>query len=139
MKIRSFRRQLKKARIEIIPMIDTMFFLLVFFMIATLSMTVMRGMPVNLPKSETAKEDLNENLSITMTKDGQVYFNKQEIIRKELPTLIVAEVSKNPDVLVLVNADEEVSHGKVVELMDEIKMAGVTRLAIATKKKDKNP
>lgn len=134
MKIRSFKKQPKKARIEIIPMIDTMFFLLVFFMIATLSMTVMRGMQVNLPKAEASKNDLKENTSVTLSKDGRVYFNKQEIKRAELPALLIAEASKSPDIMVMINADEEVSHGSVVELMDEIKTAGITRLAIATKK-----
>ena len=139
MKIRSFKKQPKKARIEIIPMIDTMFFLLVFFMIATLSMSVMRGMPVNLPKAETSKSDLKDDVSVTLSKDGYVYFNKQEIKRAELPTLLLAEASKNPGILVMISADEEVSHGSVVELMDEIKTAGINRLAIATKKKDKKP
>jgi len=120
-------------------MIDTMFFLLVFFMIATLSMSVMRGMPVNLPKAETSKSDLKDDVSVTLSKDGYVYFNKQEIKRAELPTLLLAEVSKNPGILVMISADEEVSHGSVVELMDEIKTAGINRLAIATKKKDKKP
>ena len=91
MKIRSFKKQPKKARIEIIPMIDTMFFLLVFFMIATLSMSVMRGMPVNLPKAEASKSDLKDDISVTLSKDGYVYFNKQEIKRAELPTLLLAE------------------------------------------------
>lgn len=135
MKIRSFKKQPKKARIEIIPMIDTMFFLLVFFMIATLSMSVMRGMPVNLPKAEAVKKDLRDDVTVTLTKDGRLYFNKQEIRRIELQTMLLSEASKNPDVLVMLNADEEVSHGNVVELMDEIKMTGITRLAIATKKK----
>jgi len=134
-KIRSFKKQPKKARIEIIPMIDTMFFLLVFFMIATLSMSVMRGMPVNLPKAEAVKKDLRDDVTVTLTKDGRLYFNKQEIQRIELQTMLLSEASKNPDVLVMLNADEEVSHGNVVELMDEIKMTGITRLAIATKKK----
>lgn len=134
MKIRSFKKQPKKARIEIIPMIDTMFFLLVFFMIATLSMTVMRGMQVNLPKADSSRSDIKENISITLTKDDRLYFNKQEIQRAELPALLLAEASKNPDILVMVNADEEVSHGNVVALMDEIKATGITRLAIATKK-----
>jgi len=131
MKIRSFVKTKKKARIEIIPMIDTMFFLLVFFMIATLSMTVMKGMKVNLPKAESSRSDIKENISITLTKDDRIYFNKQEIKRAEL---LLAEASKNPDILVMINADEEVSHGNVVELMDEIKATGITRLAIATKK-----
>lgn len=139
MKIRSFKKQPKKARIEIIPMIDTMFFLLVFFMIATLSMSVMRGMPVNLPKAESSKSDLKDDISVTLSKGGYVYFNKQEIKRAELPTLLLAEASKNPDILVMISADEEVSHGSVVELMDEIKTSGINRLAIATKKKDKKP
>lgn len=137
MRVRSFVKTKKKARIEIIPMIDTMFFLLVFFMIATLSMTVMRGMQVNLPKAEAVKKDLNENLSVTISKDGRVYLNKNEIGIPELKGILVSEVSKNPDTLVIINADEEVLHGRVVEIMDEIKLAGVTKLAIATRQKDK--
>lgn len=135
MKIRSFVKTKKKARIEIIPMIDTMFFLLVFFMIATLSMTVMKGMQVNLPKASAVKKDLNENLSVTISKEGHVYLNKKEVSISELRGALVGEVSANPDVLVIVNADEEVLHGKVVEVMDEIKLSGITKLAIATKQK----
>ncbi|MBI5875206.1 MAG: biopolymer transporter ExbD [Deltaproteobacteria bacterium] len=138
MKIRSFAKTKKKARIEIIPMIDTMFFLLVFFMIATLSMTVMRGMQVNLPKADAVKKDIKENLSVTISKDGKIYFNnKKETSIPELRGALVAEVSANPDTMVIINADEEVLHGKVVEVMDEIKLSGVTKLAIATKQKDK--
>ena len=133
MKIRSFAKTKKKARIEIIPMIDTMFFLLVFFMIATLSMTVMRGMQVNLPKADAVKKDIKENLSVTISKDGKIYFNKKETSIPELRGALVAEVSANPDTMVIINADEEVLHGKVVEVMDAIKLTAVTILAIATK------
>lgn len=133
MKIRSFAKTKKKARIEIIPMIDTMFFLLVFFMIATLSMTVMRGMQVNLPKADAVKKDIKENLSVTISNDGKIYFNKKETSIPELRGALVAEVSANPDTMVIINADEEVMHGKVVEVMDEIKLSGVTKLAIAAK------
>lgn len=137
MKIRSFVKTKKKARIEIIPMIDTMFFLLVFFMIATLSMTVMRGMPVNLPKAEAVKKGLRENPSVTISKNGKIYLNKKEISIPELRGTLVSKVSANPDTMVVINADEEVLHGKVVEIIDEIKLSGVTKLAIATKQKDK--
>ncbi|MBI5892947.1 MAG: biopolymer transporter ExbD [Deltaproteobacteria bacterium] len=137
MKIRSFVKTKKKARIEIIPMIDTMFFLLVFFMIATLSMTVMKGMPVNLPKASAVKKDIQENVNVTIAKDGKVYLNKKEVTIPELRGALVAEVSANPDTMVIINADEEVMHGRVVEIMDEIKLSGVTKLAIATKEKNK--
>ncbi len=137
MRVRSFIKTKKKARIEIIPMIDTMFFLLVFFMIATLSMTVMRGMQVNLPKAEAVKKDLNEDVNITISKEGMVYLNKKEVSIPELRGSLVGEVSKDPETLVIINADEEVMHGRVVEVMDEIKLAGITKLAIATKEKQR--
>ena len=137
MKIRSYFKTKKKARIEIIPMIDTMFFLLVFFMMATLSMTVMRGMPVNLPKAEAVKKDINETVSVTVSKDGHIYLNKKEVTIPELRGILVAEASKDPETMVAINADEEVMHGKVVEVMDEIKLSGITKLAIAAKEKKK--
>lgn len=135
MHIRSFIKTKKKARIEIIPMIDTMFFLLVFFMIATLSMTVMRGMPVNLPKAEAVKKDLKEDVFVTISKEGKVYLDKKVVGIPELRGILVGKAYANPDTLVIVNADEEVMHGRVVEIMDEIKLSGITRLAIATKEK----
>jgi len=64
------RRIIKKARIEIIPMIDTMFFLLVFFMVATLSMTVQQGLSVNLPHAVTARDEVRRTVTLTLTKDG---------------------------------------------------------------------
>ncbi|MBI1911462.1 MAG: biopolymer transporter ExbD [Deltaproteobacteria bacterium] len=127
-------RPRKKARIEIIPMIDTMFFLLVFFMVATMSMTVTRGLPVNLPKSDTGKkEELKDSRSITISKAGLIYLDKSEIKKEELFKSLNRDFSLNPEMLVIINADEEVSHGKVVEVMDTVKLSGITRLAIATK------
>lgn len=136
MKIRSFVKTKKKARIEIIPMIDTMFFLLVFFMIATLSMTIMRGVPVNLPKSESGKNDIKENASITISKDGKLYYDKREIQINELRSLLKRDAAVNPDMLVILNADEDTTHGRVVELIDEVKLAGISKFAIATKPKN---
>lgn len=133
MKIRSFRKEPKKARIEIVPMIDTMFFLLVFFMIATLSMTVMRGMPVNLPKSESAKNDIKENITLTIEKDGGVFLDKTRVDGAALAQMLHDEAAANPDVLVILNADEDTSHGKVVEVIDEVKLAGISKFAIATR------
>lgn len=133
MRIRSLPREQKKARIEIIPMIDTMFFLLVFFMVATLSMTVMRGVPVNLPKSETAGKDIRQSLTVSLEKGGAVYCDKEQVTQDGLRNILKAESGKNPDLLVILNADEDVPHGKVVGIIDEVKLAGITKFAIATK------
>ena len=70
---------LKKARIEIIPMIDTIFFLLVFFMISTLSMSRFTGVQVNLPKAASGSQPPTETIVISLTKDDQLFFNKTQM------------------------------------------------------------
>jgi len=125
----------KKARIEIVPMIDTIFFLLVFFMIATLSMTRQQGLPVNLPRAATAEREIRENVTLTLTKEGRLYYNKKEVGLPQLGPQLKADLQENPKVLVIINADTDVLHGRVVEVMDEVKALGASRMAIATKLK----
>jgi biopolymer transport protein ExbD len=130
------RRIPRKARIEIVPMIDTIFFLLVFFMVATLSMTKQQGLPVSLPRAATGEREIRENVTLTLTKEGRLYYNKKEIGLTDLSPRLEADLSENPKVLVIINADTEVLHGRVVEVMDEVKALGAARMAIATKLKD---
>lgn len=73
----------KKARIEIIPMIDTMFFLLVFFMIATLSMASQSSLPVNLPHANGAQNDKQQVYTLTLTKDDQLFCDKEPVASPE--------------------------------------------------------
>lgn len=136
MKVR--RHQRKRARIEIIPMIDTMFFLLVFFMVATLSMTLQRGIPVNLPHAATAQEELRQVVTLTVTKEGKLLFDKEPIASVEDAAARLGRwKASGTDVSVVINADRSVEHGQVVELMDAVRQAGVTRIAIAVKPKEK--
>lgn len=123
----------KKARIEIIPMIDTMFFLLVFFMIATLSMTLQRGMPVNLPEAESSTDKVQEEVSLSITKEGTIFFNKESIMLGELESRLAAVRLKDPDPSVIINADESVQHGLVIQVMDKVRISGINNMAIATK------
>lgn len=123
----------KKARIEIIPMIDTMFFLLVFFMIATLSMTLQKGMPVNLPTAGSTTDDIPEQVSLTLTKNGGLFFNKEAIVVLELESRLQSLVDKGGEPSVIINADEAVSHGRVIEVMDAVRKTGIMNMAIATK------
>lgn len=130
------RRSLKKARIEIIPMIDTIFFLLVFFMISTLSMAQYRGMPVNLPKAASGRQAPAESAAITIDKQAQLFFNKQPVDKAELGDLLRQQLAKNADLLVVINADDGVEHGHVVKVMDIARSANVARMAIAVKPKE---
>lgn len=123
----------KKARIEIIPMIDTMFFLLVFFMISTLSMTLQKGMEVNLPKASSAADDLPEQVTLTISDTGDLYFNKDRVAISELELRLHDLQYYGEKPAVVINADEAVSHGKVIEVMDAVREAGIFNMAIATK------
>jgi biopolymer transport protein ExbD len=130
------RRSIKKARIEIIPMIDTIFFLLVFFMISTLSMTQFKGMPVNLPKAASGQQAPAESAAVTIDKDGGLFLNQQMLDKAALGDALKQQLAKNAEMLVVINADDGVAHGQVVEVMDIARAAHVAKMAIAVKPKD---
>ena len=130
------KRNLKKARIEIIPMIDTIFFLLVFFMISTLSMARFTGVQVNLPKAASGSQPPSETAINSLTKEGRLFFNKSEVSEESLRRSLRESLVKNPELLVIINADDGVQHGKVVELMDQARQTGATKLSIAVKPKE---
>ena len=130
------RRSIKKTRIEIIPMIDTIFFLLVFFMVSTLSMAQYRGMPVNLPKAGSGQQAPAESAAITITKEGQIFLDKQPVEKQSLSELLREQIVNNPDLLVVINADDGAAHGAVVDFMDTARSANVAKLAIAVKPRE---
>ncbi|HEX9788599.1 MAG TPA: biopolymer transporter ExbD [Candidatus Binatia bacterium] len=130
------RRSIKKARIEIIPMIDTIFFLLVFFMISTLSMSQFKGMPVNLPKAAAGQQAPAESVAVTIDKEGRLFLNQQAIDKAALGEALRQELAKNAEMLIVINADDGVQHGQVVEVMDIARGVNVARMAIAVKPKE---
>ncbi len=128
------RKSRKKARIEIIPMIDTMFFLLVFFMIATLTMTVQRGLQVNLPHAATAKDDIKQIVTLTLTKEGKLYFDKDEINSPlDIQTRLNSMEKQRADISVIINADKAVEHGRVIEAMDSVRKSCNAKIAVAVR------
>ncbi len=128
------RKYRKKARIEIIPMIDTMFFLLVFFMVATLSMTVQRGVPVNLPHAASARDEIKQVVTLTLTKEGKLFFDKEEVASPaEAALRLASKNNADGQVSVVINADRAVEHGRVIDLMDAVRQAGVSRIAVAVR------
>ena len=130
------RRSIKKARIEIIPMIDTIFFLLVFFMISTLSMTQFKGLAVNLPKAASGQQAPAESAAITIDKDGRLFLNQQAVDKSALGNALKQQLANNAEMLVVINADDGVAHGQVVEVMDIVRAANAVKMAIAVKPKE---
>ena len=131
--MRIARKESAKARIEIIPMIDVIFFLLVFFMISTLSMTINRGLPVNLPTAATSQKEVRDNVSLTVMQDGKMFLNKEPITLRDMGSRVKAALAANPQLAVVINADGQVLHSTVVDILDELRQAGVSGLAIAVK------
>ncbi len=126
------RRPGKKARIEIIPMIDTMFFLLVFFMLATLTMTNQFSLPVNLPHAAGNQDKPQQVITLTITQEGKLYYDKEQIAAPADAALRLRQASAGgQQTAVIINADRSVEHGRVVELMDAIRQSGISRIAIA--------
>jgi biopolymer transport protein ExbD len=130
------RRELKRTRIEIIPMIDTMFFLLVFFMLSSLALARLNGLPVNLPRASTAPKQAPAELTLTIDKNAQIYVNKEPVSIDDVGTKLL-EKAGGPNVdlaaaSVIINADTDVKHGLVVKCIDEARIVGITKFGIAT-------
>jgi biopolymer transport protein ExbD len=124
------RRPPRKARIEIVPMIDTVFFLLVFFMMASLAMTVHGGIPVNLPTAARA-DAARAPVSISISREGVIYLEREPVETAQLAGRLQARARTEPELAVIIEADTVVRHGRVVDVMDAARLAGVGKLAIA--------
>jgi biopolymer transport protein ExbD len=120
----------KKARIEMLPLIDIVFLLLVFFIYAMLSMAVHRGMPVDLPVSETARVDKKLTLSVTVNIDGSIYVDKQPVDLDELTTVLKARAGEDKQPGVLLFADRTLAYQTLFQVLDKIRLAGINRISL---------
>ena len=120
----------KKARIEMLPLIDIVFLLLVFFIYAMLSMAVHRGLPVVLPKSSTAKIDKELILSITVKADGTIYLDKESVSLENLRDSLRQRARDEKERGVLLFADRTLPYQKLFRVLDQIRMAGLTRVSL---------
>ncbi|HWQ60673.1 MAG TPA: biopolymer transporter ExbD [Negativicutes bacterium] len=134
MKVRNLRLE-RQPRLMIIPMIDIIFFLLVFFMMSTLYMVEQRIIPVNLPQASAPQAELPRTVAVTVTKEGRVLFDQEDIPLELLQRRAAIELHKQSDVVFVLRSDKQAEYGKVVTVLDELKLAGVHRVAIATEKK----
>lgn len=125
------------AQINIVPMIDVIFAILTFFVMSTLFLTRQEGLPVNLPQASSAKKAAAQPARVTLTvdKEGQIFLNKEPITLDKLEAGVKQKVKPEQPLMVVLNADEAVNHGKIVAVMDKVRLVEGAKLAIATKKK----
>ncbi len=123
-----------KPRLMIIPMIDIIFFLLVFFMMSMLSMVVQRSMPVNLPAASAGAVDLQRKIPITVTADGKIYVEETATDLQGMMQRLQAEKAKGTDITVILRADKAAQYGAFVQVLDTLKTMDITKIAVATEK-----
>lgn len=127
----------RRARIEIIPLIDIVFFLLATFVMVSMSMTKNQGIAVNLPKAATASERSEKTYTaLTVTSDGELYLNKERISLGELPARLASLKAAEGDPKVLISGDEGAMLGNAIEVLDEVRKSGITKVSIQTKGKE---
>ena len=125
-------RTMAKPELVIVPMIDIMFFLLVFFMLSTMYMTELKTIPVKLPKAANTTVDTKTTFAVTLKDDGSLYVGDAQTDRDSLLLQARMESKHNENVAIVLRADESVDYGQVIKLVDELKGAGITRFALAT-------
>lgn len=123
------RTELKKGHLDIAPLIDVVFLLLIFFML-TSSFIFQPGIKVNLPKAVTSEAIHERSLVILVTNSNLVYLNDRAITTEELDSrLRIAAKEKKP---LLIKADSRASMGKIVEIWDMCRNTGISQISIAT-------
>ena len=126
----------KKARIEIIPLIDIMFFLLASFMMVSLSQTHMKGIRVNLPSANAPPQPPDtpkDYVAIRVTEGGLIYFDNQPILSDDVLDRLYKLHEQNKDIKVSLSAELLATHGDVITLLDKIRLSGITKIGYQIK------
>lgn len=124
----------KHARIEIIPLIDIMFFLLASFMMVSLSQVTLKGWKVDLPEGKSGEvQNKKDYVSLSVDKDGLYYFDKQQIKLEEILPRLQQVYRTNPEAKIFIRGDREAVHGNVTRMLDQIRSSGFSKLSFEIK------
>jgi biopolymer transport protein ExbD len=119
-----------EARIEIIPLIDIMFFLLAAFMLVSLSMVNMKSVKVNLPTATAATADTRKDfVNISVDQRGGVFLDQKPVGHHELVALLSAAQKTNAALRVFISGDKDARHGEVIRVLDLVRSTGIEKVA----------
>ncbi len=124
----------KKARLEIIPLIDIMFFLLASFMMVTLTMTKQHTISVNLPAASNTTTNLKpDNITLAVTASGQVMLEKKAVTLDELAAELKTRLAANKELPVYISGDTAAGWSSMMAVLDYVRRCGVTKVAFNVK------
>ena len=127
----------KKARIEIIPLIDVVFFLLATFVLFTLSLNRIQSLPVDLPVADNSSRkdppNPNDNVSIQVSGDGAIFWNKELIDLSDVPSRLAFFKTQSEDPRIMISGDEKARFGLTVAILDEVRKADIKKFSVETR------
>jgi biopolymer transport protein ExbD len=122
----------EEVQIQIIPLIDVIFCILTFFILAALQLTRQQGIEIDLPKASTGATQMRQMMVVTVSNTGQTFVNKQFVDRAQLYQQLQDYHQKNPDGLLVLNASQTAFYNDVVQVLDVMRQVGGDRVALAT-------
>jgi len=123
---------MRRARIEMIPLIDVVFLLLIFFIYTMLSMTIHKGIPVLLPKAKTSLIDKQQYLTISITRDHRIFLDEREVPLEGLRQRLMERRKATPHLKVFISGDRRVTYEWVVRVLDVARSSGCSRVSLET-------
>lgn len=131
------RRSGVRASVDMTPMLDVVFQLIIFFLVST-TFAVLPGIKLKLPESTTAESTSNLGITITVEKNGSMWFNDTQVNMTTLSKMLKdfdTQKTKRSEFPVAIEADSDVTNGKIVELFDVIRSNGYSAVSLRTKNK----
>jgi biopolymer transport protein ExbD len=123
----------KKARVEMLPLIDVVFLLLVFFIYAMLSTVVHRGLKVELPVAGSSSLEQEDYIAITIDADNQLFLNKEPVAVQGLAARVLT-LRRSENMPVFIDGDQKADLGLAIELLDNLKQAGIEEVSFSCTK-----
>ncbi|MEJ2157636.1 MAG: biopolymer transporter ExbD [Desulfobacteraceae bacterium] len=120
----------RPPRVEMLPLIDIVFLLLVVFIYTMLSMAVHKGMPVSLPTGEQVQPEKQAPISVTVTRSGEIFVNKTPVALEDLKAVIEKHPDIDAETGVLLFADRQVAYQQLFEVLDRIRQSGLHRISL---------
>jgi biopolymer transport protein ExbD len=122
--------QQDEAELDMTPMLDVVFIMLIFFIVTT-SFVKESGVSVSSPQAQTASQQENVNIFIAITAGGEVWVDRRPVDPRSVRAIVARLHADSPEGSVIIQADEDAATGMLVEVMDQVRLAGVEKIAIA--------
>ena len=127
-------RKKKLPYVELAPLIDVVFILLIFFAVSSSLISDNESIPLELPTA-VSSENNPPDLIISVKKTQEIYINSQKITISQVPPIIIQALSSNPSTQVIINADKRLDYGFIIALLDKIRLSGCSNIALQVEKK----